>query len=100
MKGDLYRGLLNDPYEAGVVQQWDISGGGLWVRRDKRIITPQIVPITWGNPLTGQMFLGEIPLGRLSQYGIQVQVPQYKHVVDGHVYSERHGLYLPSYLVS
>jgi hypothetical protein len=100
LKGDLFRGLVHDPYEAGVAQYSDISEGGLWARGDKRIITPHMAPITWGNPLTGRMFLGEMPLNRLRHYGMEVQVPHYRHVVDGLVYSDKHGLYLPSYIVA
>jgi hypothetical protein len=99
IRGDFFSKLAKDPYQVGVTQYWDISNGGLWARKDQKVISAQAAPITWGNPFTGQVFLGEIPLSSLSQNGIRLHVPHYRHVVDGHIYSDRHGLYLPSYMI-
>lgn len=91
--------LTKNPFNTGINQFWDISESGLWNLNKRRIINRNISPITWSNPLTGQMFLGEIPLTNLYKYGMNVQPPNYRNVVDGCIYSDRYGLYLPSYYV-
>jgi hypothetical protein len=95
MPRNMVRELILNPYDAGVTQFWNISNGGLWVQDCPRIMNVNLTPITWGNPLTGEMFLGEIPIQRLGAFGLRFRVPTYKHVIDGHVFSDRHGLYLP-----
>jgi hypothetical protein len=75
---NILRRLITDPYDAGVTEIWDISDGGLYARDEPRLVNPT----------------------RLRQFGLDVHPPKYTHNIDGLVFSERHGLYLPSYLVA
>jgi hypothetical protein len=93
------RALYNDPFDAGVVEFNDVSAHGIWGVQEPYIISPQLSPIWWTNPMTGQSFLGKISMAELRRYGINTSAPKYLHAIDGHVYSPQHGLYLPSYFV-
>jgi hypothetical protein len=95
----IFQRLVRDPYEAGVTGMWDISEGGVWTRDEPLLVNPMLTPVTWANPVTGRTFLGQMPLSRLYQFGVDVQPPTYRHSTDGLVFSERCGLYVPSHLV-
>lgn len=95
----IFQRLVRDPYEAGVTGMWDISEGGIWTRDEPLLVNPMLTPVTWANPVTGRTFLGQMPLARLYQFGVDVQPPTYRHSSDGLVFSERCGLYVPSHLV-
>lgn len=95
---NIWRRLIADPYEAGMTGISDISEGGLWAREQPQLVNPMLTPVTWANPLTGQAFLGRMPLSRLRQFGLDLHPPSYPHATDGLIFSERHGLYVPSYL--
>jgi hypothetical protein len=97
---NILRQLVANPRRAGVTEFWDISDGGLWTRKRPLLMGPEQTPVVWANPLTGQLFLGEMPLSRLREYGLEICAPEYQRAVDGHVYSHRYGLYLPVKLVA
>lgn len=91
----LLHAILRDPFGAGMTRVWDISAAGLASVDRPVILTPQFAPISWINPGTQQTFLGEMPFRSLRGYGLSVRAPEYRHMADGHIFSERHGLYVP-----
>jgi len=90
--------LLEDPYEAGITSLWDISESGLWTPEQPQLANRVFTPITWSHPKTGQTFLGKMPISRLQRFGLNQQPLSYPHTIDGLVFSDRYGLYVPSYL--
>ena len=95
----LIRALYHDPFDAGIVEYRDISDNGIYGISGPYIVSPHLTPISWRQPQSGRRFLGKISNSDLERYGIRMSIPNYTHTVDGHVYSDRHGLYLPSYMV-
>lgn len=96
----LTRTLYNDPFDAGIVEFHDITSRGMWGLNAPYVVSPHLSPISWCDPTTGRNFLGKISTSELRRYGINVTTPQYRHAIDGHIYSSSYGLYLPSYMVN
>ncbi len=87
--------IAANPSALGIPQVWDISNGGLLGWGGCQIMDNSVTPITWSNPLTGRVFLGEVPYEALRRYGLDIRAPKYQLTRDGYAYSPAHGLYLP-----
>jgi hypothetical protein len=96
---NLVRTLYQNPFEAGVVEYRDISNSGLYGLTEPYIVTPHLSPISWLDPRSGQQFLGKISTSDLARFGLKIKAPRYAHVLDGHIYSDRHGIYVPSWMI-
>lgn len=92
---ELLHSILRDPGRAGLTRMWDVTAGGLSSVERPTILTSQFAPIFWDDPRTRRSFLGEMPLRLLSGYGVSVRAPEYRYHADGHIFSERYGLYVP-----
>jgi hypothetical protein len=97
---NLLRDIVHEPFRLNVRDLEDITQGGLLAHPRQRYMNHTATPLTWCNPLNGQSFCGEIPLSVLRGYGLRVHPPSYRYSADGHIYSDKYGLYLPSYLVA
>ena len=87
--------ILNNPFMAGmhVAKPFDISNLSA-MNITQRVVNRNISPVLWNNGF-GQTIYGIISNTTLNKNGIHVQLPSYA-TVEGHIFSERHGLYLPS----
>lgn len=63
----------------------------------QRIMNQNISPVILQYP-NNQSYFGAISNQYLYDHGVKLHVPQYTASIDGHIFSPKHGLYLPSIL--
>ncbi len=98
MSGQLVQDLIQNPFLAGIPEFYDITETGL-AQVHRQIITPQMAPLQWRNPIDGRHFFAPMPLDQLKKYGVDIQPPKYTFTQWGHAYSSKHGLYVPQYMI-
>jgi hypothetical protein len=95
----IYNTLLNNPFDAGITQFWDISSINSYEQFPSKIISNGNSPILW-NDRSGRRYLGEANNNFLkNNWGLNINIPHYKYNQDGYIYDAKSGLYLPQLIV-
>ena len=92
------RTILSNPFTCGIhsmtpfVDISDLASKNI----AQRIVNNNISPILWNNSL-GQTFYGSISNSTLKKHGIYLSTPSYAEM-DGHIFSDHYGFYVPRIL--